>query len=273
MKNTTKSFGVRMALVLIVLVAAVPALAQVNPQTINLPLSRPGEPISLEIDILSARIEVIGEDRDDVEFQISVEDNERKIVTPSGTQSLSGGGYTVEVDERDNQISLDTDWRENKVTVVARIPNRADLSLSTVNNGEIIVSNVNGNLELENTNGPITATGISGSAVAESINDTIDIGFVAIDDVNVTSLESVNGELILRLPANAGAQVHLDSSRGEMFSDFEVDVQPTQPTVERDERRGGVEVRIESVIVANINGGGPVIRLKTLHGDINIRKQ
>jgi hypothetical protein len=33
-----------------------------------------------------------------------------------------------------------------------------------------------------------------------------------------------------------------------------------------------VSVRLENTIVANVNGGGPVIRLKTLSGDINIRK-
>ena len=268
-----RTFSIRVALVFALLVASASALAQGSPQTINIPLSRPGEPISLEIDIMSARIEVIGEDRDDVEFQITVLETERKIVTPSGTQSITGGGYALEVDEHDNQISLDTDWRDNKVAVVARIPNRADLSLSTLNDGEIIVSNVTGNLELDNMNGPITATGISGSVIAESMNDTIDVSFVAIDDVNATSLESMHGDLSLRLPAGAGAQLHLDSSQGEIISDFEVDVQPTPPTVERDERRGGVAIRIESVIIANINGGGPVIRLKTLHGNINIRKQ
>ena len=46
--------------------------------------------------------------------------------------------------------------------------------------------------------------------------------------------------------------------------------QPSKPIVEREDSRGGVEVRVESVIIANINGGGTVIRLKTLNGDIQI---
>ena len=161
-----KSLSTRVALVLALFVAAAPALAQQSPQIINIPLSRPGEPISLDIDIQSAHIEVIGEDRDDVEFHITIQGSERKIVTPSGTQSVIAGGYALEVDEHDNEISLDTDWRDNKVTVVARVPTRADLSLGTLNDGVIIVTNITGNLELENMNGPITATGISGSVIA-----------------------------------------------------------------------------------------------------------
>jgi hypothetical protein len=39
------------------------AMAQNQPQVIDIPLSRPGEPAQLEISIVSARIEVVGEDR------------------------------------------------------------------------------------------------------------------------------------------------------------------------------------------------------------------
>jgi hypothetical protein len=34
-----------------------------------------------------------------------------------------------------------------------------------------------------------------------------------------------------------------------------------------------VSIQIESVIVADINGGGHVVRMKSLHGDLNIRKR
>ena len=259
-------------LTLALTVAAAPALAQGDPQVINIPLTRPGDPITLDIGILSARIEVIGEDRDDAEIQIAVAGSERRIVTPSGTKTLSGGSFSFEVDERDNEISVDTDWRADKAHVVARIPKRADLELSTTNDGEIIVSNITGKLELSNTNGPITASGITGSVLANSVNDTIDVGFISIADDEATALETINGNLIVRMPANTAAELHLDSAAGEITSDFEVDVKPSKPTIERDEGRGGVEVRIQSVIVADINGGGPVIRLKSLQGDISIRK-
>ena len=87
-----------------------------------------------------------------------------------------------------------------------------------------------------------------------------------------TSEQQPNGDLKLGLPADAGARLHIDTVRGEIYSDFEVDVQLTKPVIERNNDRGGAEVRVESVIVANINGGGCVIRLKTLNGDIQISK-
>lgn len=249
-----------------------PAMAQSDSQLMSIPLSRPGEPMTLEIDILSARIEVIGEDREDALFEITIAEGTRKIVTPSGTQTLKSAGYELEIDERDNHISFDTDWRNNKISVIARIPKRADLDLGTIENGEIIVSDITGNLELSNVNGPVTASGISGSVIAESVNDQIDLGFVSIDDANASSMETVNGDLTVRLPTGQGAQIHLDTSHGEIFSDFEVDVQPSKPAVVFRDDDGGSEVRIESVIIADINGGGSIIRMNTLNGDIHIRE-
>ena len=262
-------FRAALALTLLSLVA--PALAQ-QPQVINVPLSRPGDPIFVEIDIMSARIEVIGEDREDAMFEVTVADGDRKIVTPSGTQSLKGGGYSIEIEEDDNEISFDMDWRVNKVTVIARIPRNADVELQTVNDGEIIVSNLIGNLELYNTNGPITATNISGSVIAESVNDNIELGFISFDSDNASSMESINGDLILGLPEGVGVTTQLDTSQGEIYSDFEVEVQPAEQVVEREDYDDGVSIYIESVIVAKINGGGPIVRMKSLQGDINIRK-
>ena len=274
MKQLSIRASIRASVALALLLAfGLSAFAQSRPQVINIPLSRPGDPIHLDISAPSARIEVIGEDRDDAAFEVSmIAESERRIITPSGAKTIKGGGYAYDIDEDDNEISFDMDWRADKVTVVARIPRRADVALQTVNDGEIVVSNIVGNLELSNPNGPITASGISGSVIAESVNDTIDVGFSRIDDVNASSLESINGDLYVRLPADASAQVHLDTAQGEISSDFEVEIMPSEGVVEREDDENGVSIRIENVIVARINGGGPVLRLKTLHGDIHIGK-
>ncbi len=262
----------RAAAGLILVLVAGAVSAQSAPQTFTVPLSRPGEPIALHIDLLSARIEVIGEDRKDAEFTLKMIGGERSIVTPSGTRKLPGGSFEVSVDEDDNTISVETDGLSNKMEVVARIPRRANLELSTVQDGEIIVRDVTGNLELENVNGPITATNINGSLIAESVNDVITVGLTGINDSAATSLSSLNGDILLSLPANIGFELRLDNQRGEIESDFELDVKPSKTVVDRKEGREGVSVRLESIIVATVNGGGPVIRMKTLNGDIKITK-
>jgi hypothetical protein len=281
--NTSNLFLTRTAIaalaVLINTVGAAAALAQDRtaapapvgqPETITVPLSRPGEPISLRIDILSARIEVIGEERKDVELAVTLSGGRRKIVTPSGAKTLAGGAGALEINERDNRVSIESDGPPNPMAIVARVPRRAKLYLSTVNDGEIIVRDIIGDLQLENTNGPITATSINGSVIAESVNAPIAVGLTAVAPAGATSLSSMNGDITLTLPAKVKAELHLDSGRGEIVSDFELDVKPTKPLIERNERRGGVSVRMENVIVATVNGGGPVVRVKTYSGDIKL---
>ncbi len=148
----------------------------------------------------------------------------------------------------------------------------ANLELSTVNDGEIIVSNITGKLVLRNVNGPITASNINGRSIAEAVNEDISVSFATIDANEAMSFSSVNGSLNLGLPANAGVELHIDSGEGEIYSDYEVEVRPTEPEVIREDGPGGVEVRVKSVIVADVNGGGTVIKLKTLNGDIQITK-
>ncbi len=265
-----KSNLLKASLALLLTGSASIALAQSEPQVINVPLSRPGETVSVEISIISAYIEVVGEDRDDASFEVSVAEGTRKIITPSGTKSLTTSAYSIEVEENDNHIEVDTDWRANKVKVLARVPRNANLELSTVNNGEIVVSNITGKLVLENVNGPITATGINGSVIAESVNENILVSFDSITADQAMSLSSVNGDLNIGLPGKTAVELHIDSAEGEIVSDFEVDVQPSKPMMTREKSGKGVEVKVESVIVANINGGGTVIKLKTLNGNINI---
>jgi DUF4097 and DUF4098 domain-containing protein YvlB len=284
---TRKAFITRTAIVLAAVLAAGAALgqteaqravpaqraapAQMQPETINIPLSRPGEPMSLSIDALSARIEVIGEERKDVELKVTLSAGRRKIVTPSGAKMLAGGGG-LEISERDNRVNVESELPTGTITVVARVPRRAKLDLSTVNESEIVVRDIVGDLQLENVNGPITATNITGSVIAESVNSPITVGLAGVAAGAATSLSSLNGDITLTLPAATRAELHLDTSQGEITSDFELEIKPSKPLIERKEGRGGVSVRMEDVIVATVNGGGPVIRVKTLNGGIKIAK-
>lgn len=247
-------------------------VAQTSAENIVVPLSRPADAMTLNIDLMSSRIEVIGEDRKDAQLSITMLAGERRIKTPSGVKSLTGGAGALEVQERDNVITVDSDMPMVKAAIVARVPRRANLILSTVQDGEIVVRDVTGTLQLENVDGPITATNINGAVIAESVSNAINVGFSAISTSEATALSSISGDIKLTLPASGGAELRLDSAEGQIDSDFELDLKPSKPSVVRNEGRNGVSVRVEDVVVANVNGGGPVIKLKTLSGNIRILK-
>ena len=254
-------------------IATAPAVAQDGAtQTVNVPLTKPGEPITLEVDLLSGEIHVIGEEREDLLFEIAAGSSGRKIVTPSGTRTVPGGALDLEIEEHDNRIEVNSNWRSSEVVITARIPRRAQLHLETVHSGVITVTDVEGDLEASNVHGPITATGLRGAVIAESVHGDLTIEVVAAPAEKPMALTSMHGNLELKLPAGHGAELHIMSQAEEVYTDFEVEILPTEPKISRRGDGGRFVVEMDREIVAAINGGGPVIRLETRYGDVRVLK-
>jgi hypothetical protein len=83
---------------------------------------------------------------------------------------------------------------------------------------------------------------------------------------------SLNGKVDVLFPADIKANVKLKSNQGEMFSDFDIAVDKTQPKVEKSTEDHYYRVKIEDHVYGKINGGGPEMMMETMHGNIYIRK-
>jgi hypothetical protein len=79
------------------------------------------------------------------------------------------------------------------------------------------------------------------------------------------------------LPADAKARLKMKSDRGDVYTDFDVKLDPSSnaPTVQEDNRgRGGrYRVRIDRTLTGTINGGGPEMQFTSYNGNIYIRKK
>lgn len=126
-------------------------------------------------------------------------------------------------------------------------------------NGNLRVSGIKGSLSLSTVNGSITATGMSGSAWAETVNGNLDLSFEKMGDGQTVDLESVNGAIVLRLPATASARVEAETLNGDIANEF------------------GLAVEKEDWIGRSMEGligpGGARITLETVNGSIDIQKR
>jgi DUF4097 and DUF4098 domain-containing protein YvlB len=157
--------------------------------------------------------------------------------------------------------------------ITIKIPRgSAKIVLGTVENGDIEVKDVSGEIEISNVNGSISATGISGSVVANTVNGEIIVKFQSIDPKAPMAFTSVNGKIDVLFPADIKANVKLKSDRGEIFSDFDIAVDKSQPKVEKSTEEHYYSVKIEDWVYGKINGGGPEMMMKTMQGNIYIRK-
>jgi hypothetical protein len=88
------------------------------------------------------------------------------------------------------------------------------------------------------------------------------------------SFSTFNGDVDVTFPARLAAMLHINSGRGDVLTDFDVEVQPVQPSVV--ERGGDGEryrVRVERETRVAVGGGGPDMHFKTFNGDVTIRKR
>ena len=175
--------------------------------------------------------------------------------------------------EHDNQVSVEIDFSQRDVALEIQVPRRTSVHAATVNGGTLSITGVTGEHELENVNGSIVATDIAGALVASTTNGKVQASFTEVTPAKAMSFSSFNGSLDVTFPAKLAATLLINSGRGEVFTDFDVEVQPQAAVIERGGENGRNRVRVERETRALVGGGGPEIRFKTFNGSITIRKR
>jgi hypothetical protein len=244
-------------------------------EQLTVPLSEPGKPFILEARIFNGSITLIGYDGKDVLIDVHTEKDRDKNDDgeSGGMKRIGGGSLDFSAEEHDNFVSIRAPMSEKLKGVTIKIPKGATkIILGTVQNGDIEVKDVSGEIEISNVNGSISATDISGSVVANTVNGEVVVKFKSVDAKAPMSFASLNGKVDVLFPADFKANVKLKSERGEIYSDFDIAVDKTQPKVEKSTEEHYYSVRIEDWVYGKINGGGPEMMMKTMQGNIYVRK-
>jgi DUF4097 and DUF4098 domain-containing protein YvlB len=153
------------------------------------------------------------------------------------------------------------------------VPSGFDLDIHTYNDGDLMISNIQGELALTNYNGEILAVNISGSAVATTYNGDIKITFDKITENTPMSYSTYNGDIDLTMPASTKASFKMKTEQGEIYTGFEMDITSSGPVQKKDANSGTFKIVIDDWKKGNINGGGPEMTMKNYNGDIYIRKK
>ena len=191
----------------------------------------------------------------------------------SGLKRIGGGGLDLEVTENANQVSVRSNSWHHKINLEIEIPSGMDLQLHTYNGGDLMATNVQGELALSNYNGEITALNISGSAVASTYNGEIKVTFDKVTEGTPMSFSTFNGDIDLTFPATLKATLKMKTEQGEIFTGFDVNITSTGPVQMKDTKAGVYKVVVADWKHGEVNGGGPEITMKNYNGDILIRKK
>jgi hypothetical protein len=239
------------------------------------PLSNPGKPYTLKVNLIEGSIKVSSHEGQDIIINVtSWNDQEKRSVNrESGLRLIStSGSYEVTAKELDNTVTVYSGNPVKPVDLDLKIPQDVKLNLRTVNHGNIEVTNVRGELEVNNVNKDIALFNISGSVVANTVNGDVTVTFISVDPDAPMAFSTLNGDISVTLPSATKANLKLKSDNGDVFSDFDIDIDKSQPRINKTSEAGMYKIQKDDWIYGKINGGGPEILMKNMMGEIYVKK-
>ena len=145
---------------------------------------------------------------------------------------------------------------DGQVDVVVKIPATARLDEITTVNGAVTITGVLGDVKASTVNGGIAASNLGGSARLRTVNGGVTADFDTLPPTARLKLETVNGGIKLRLPADAGASLRASVVNGHIDAEIPITM---QGKIGRKSLNG------------TIGDGAAVIEMNTVNGGITIQ--
>jgi DUF4097 and DUF4098 domain-containing protein YvlB len=240
---------------------------------VSVNLSDPSRPALVKASLVSGGITVKAYDGKEVVVEARARNRESGR-SESNMKRIIVSSTGLSVEEENNEVRISTDSYMRPIDLTISVPVHTSLKLSAVNSGDIVVTGVDGELDVKDVNGSVTLNNVSGSAVAHALNGRLVASFTRVNQKPM-AFSSLNGDIDVTFPADLKANLSLKSDRGEILSDFDVQIQTSAPqqTVEDGRKNGGrYLVKIDKTVHGTINGGGPEYQFTNFNGGIYIRK-
>jgi DUF4097 and DUF4098 domain-containing protein YvlB len=253
------------------------AFGQDTGDKLTVPFRDASKPRTVNIEVFNGSITVRGGSGNDAVIEASGRAGSRSrrpSNVPDGMHQITNNSSGLEVTEDNNVINIRAGVMHS-ADVVVQVPAQTSLKLRSINGGKIVVEGVSGEIDAENMNGSVTITNVSGSVLANSMNGKVTVSLDRVTPNKTMSFSSMNGTIDVTLPADIKANLKLKSDNGDIWSDFDIKLNGSQPPQVDDQRsRGGrYRIRLDKTMYGSINGGGPDMQFVTFNGNILIHKK
>lgn len=247
-------------------------------QQIAIPLSNPGKPGHLKVNLVNGSINVSGYKGKDVIIRYTggghiFGHQNQNDKPPKGMHRVTNNSMQLNAKEDNNTVTIDPGFPSKSLSLDVQVPRNFSLNISNVTGGTIKVNNVNGDFDISNVNGGISLTNVSGSVNANTVNGDIVTHFDKITN-NPMAFTTLNGKIDVSFPASAKFTAKMKTERGEIFTGFKMDMGKADQTKVNTSKHNGIfNISIDKWMYGKVNGGGPEITFKSFNGNIYIRKK
>ena len=208
---------------------------------------------------------------------------------PERAQGLRriGGAGGMNITERNNVITIeDHALTDHTRDLTVRVPRDTSLQLATTT-GEMRITAVDGEVEVHTMAGDVHLTDVSGPTVVHAQDGDVVGTFTSVTGDMPISVSTLNGEIDLTLPSSADATLAINTSQGDIYSDFDVSLETRStdgntfvvtgiafpdPPSPQNTRFSFVHGETSQTLYGDINDGGARVSLHTFNGNIYIRR-
>ena len=217
--KTSRPFPSLLAAAALAFVSAICTRAD-EPTTVK--FSDPSKPGTVKINLGRGELVIQGADTPEVTVK-----SDAKPVTSKprkdGMRVLSAAS-SYSLQEKDNVVTLDSSadfGRGGNGDYKLTVPRNTTVVVQNAWGGDIKCAGISGDLEITCMHGQIQLEDISGGAVVSTMNGEIRASIRELRDGKPLSFTSMNGEVVLRVAADAKANVRLRTQNGSVLTDFE----------------------------------------------------
>ena len=135
------------ALIAMLISARLAAQTETKDQQLVIPLSEPGKPFKLNVDLVSGAIKIATYEGKDIIIDVITSERKKgEEKSKDGMRRISSGeNVDITAREKNNQVNVGSGMPERDVTLSIKIPQGAtNIKLSTVNGKSITGSNLSG---------------------------------------------------------------------------------------------------------------------------------
>jgi hypothetical protein len=280
-------------------------LAQDNGrQRINMPFSSATAPRKLVVDGVVGGVTVKAYEGKEAVVEYTPRGpfanfNPRSAAPPPAGMHRIGGVRGLEVTEQENVVRVNSNsFVTGGTDVVIQVPAETSVTVNAFAGGAVTVDGISGEIEATNMAGPVTIINASGSVVAHSMTGKITVALNKVMPDKSMSFSTMNGDIDVTLPADTKARLKMKTDNGDIYTDFDVTLEPQgAPVIEdrpvrvrakgkakeavKDAKEAKTEAktvvrrraRSDGASTGTINGGGPEMQFTTFNGRILIHKK
>ncbi|PTX95469.1 DUF4097 family beta strand repeat-containing protein [Opitutus sp. ER46] len=217
--------------------AVVGARADDNNAT-TVKFSDPAKPGTLRIKLARGDLKIRGADTPEV--VVNSDATPQQQTRKDGLRVLTAAaGFNLK--ESNNVITLDAasdGWMGSPSDFDVTVPRGTNVVVSSGLGGDIDCRGVTGDIEIKTMHGEINLDDVRGAVLVETMNGEITANLREIKPGKSVSFVSTNGPVVLRVPADAKANVRLRTHNGSILTDFDEKALVTKVEATAASRRG-----------------------------------